>query len=361
MTLYERSDLDAERWRFLESAGVGVIEGQEVLSVDSGRTVTARGSRSRFDSVVISTGSGRRYSRFKGSSKRGVFFADMSDALSPRPPIVAGGRALVVGEGLPALRAADSLCSLGSQVTVLSRGPRGWPRLQEAVEAALVTRAASLGVKFLSGEADIAAGTSEVRCVVTEGRVVPCEAVLVLPRLVPHHPLVEARTGERGGILVDSRQASTCPGVYSAGSCSLQVGSSSVPGPHHSAGKVAGCNAAGGSLLSGPPPSTRERLFGVEVTSAGFTLRESLTAGLDADFGAATRGTSQACSIVYERRSLRVLGAQMAGGEPDQHSTLLLAVAQSMPLEALAGLDSGPSTDMSLIAEAVRRCLGWKA
>ncbi|MBI3840463.1 MAG: FAD-dependent oxidoreductase [Thaumarchaeota archaeon] len=344
----------------LEAEGVEVLLGETVLSVDQGLVVSGSRVRRRFDAVVVATGSSPALSRFVGSGKTGVYVLDGPQAYVEAGRHVGSADWVVVqGEGILALRVADRLSSRGLGVTLLRRRPLAG--LTE-VDSMLVSAAAARRVSIVQGQVEAAAGQGRVQAVVSGGRVHACEALLVLPELSPRLPRVPVTLGRLRGIRVEEDQSSSSPGLYAAGSCSEPALRPPCPGisrTSSSPGRVAGANAAGGILSLRCSPSWSEELFGLAFSATGQSLEEAALAGLDASRVVVRRGSSALCCVVYERRSLRLLGIQSAGLGPGHSAALAVAVGQSAHLSALADLSSADSTDISLVAEAVRQGLGW--
>ncbi|QQG49427.1 MAG: FAD-dependent oxidoreductase [archaeon] len=343
--------------RFLGSLEGSVSWGTRVISVNGARAVSTSRSRGHYDAVVVSTGTKKRVRRFPGSSKPGVFLT--GDAGPDETP--PGDRVVVQGEGPEALALAAGLVIGGSKVTLVTGSPIGLRRLCAEGAGALAGIASQHSLGLARGQVAAALGSSRVQVVLLSTReLLPCDLLLALPSTVPNPPLLEASVGERGAILVDSSQASDTPGLFAAGGSSAYspgaFASGTPAGSAPSPPRVAGANAAGRHAhLTSPPPESFE-FFGVPVSVAGLTHDEATWAGLDASRTVTGEGP-EVCSVLYERRSLRLLGLQLVGGSPGSHAAVALASAQPQDVRALAELDQVQSTDISLVAEAARQCI----
>ena len=194
------------------------------------------------------------------------------------------------------------------------------------------------GVEVFLGEkvTEITGGGEGVSGVRTEtGRTVGAGLVCVG---IGVHPQVElARTagielGRSGAIVTDERQRTNLSNVYAAGDCCEILHRVSgqrvwfpLGQPAVRQGWVAGDNAAGlDATYAGVVGTNVVKVFDLEVARTGLSLDEAKAAGFDAtmtDDQSASRagyypgGGRIRTHLVTDRRTGRLLGAQMAGTE----------------------------------------------
>ena len=349
--------------------GVEATFGVSVLAVRAGcRVYTAAGTRP-FDSVVLASGSSALVRPFPGVTKRGVFvLATFEDCLRLARERSSLERPVVLGRGLRALRVADALLEGGRTVCVAGPDDRPDPRLDPSTSLVLRKAAEARGASFFSGQSVKAVGTESVEAVVLDGEVHACDALVVVPSLIPSLPAGDLRRGPCGGALVGASMESSIRDCYAAGGCAELAGVSAASATrtlslHYScatSSRVAGANAAGRFLAFRPVGSFGARVFGVGLACAGLSLSQARHLGLDAVESTVSREGST-CSLVYDSCSGRLLGAQMAGAcLPSLSPPLSLLASQSVSLSSLAYADLGESTDISLLLQAARQGIAWR-
>jgi hypothetical protein len=122
-------------------------------------------------------------------------------------------------------------------------------------------------------------------------------------------------------------------------------------------GEAAGANCSGGHVVPRISSCNYFEVFGVGVVVAGLSHWDSHLAGLDAvETSTVSRGLT--CSLVYDRRSLRVWGVQIVGaGASDYAQAAPLVVSGSHTLDDLAHQEFPLSTDISVLVETAREGL----
>jgi NADH oxidase (H2O2-forming) len=178
--------------------------------------------------------------------------------------------------------------------------------------------------------------------------------------------------GSTGGFIVDERMATSSRGVYAAGDCTeIPNGLTGVPlqgltGSHaYAQGKTAGINAAGGSRTYNPvyvPWGTAAGKWIIGGASLGETTATAL--GIPYVVGTA-QGISRAryypgvkpvkVKLLAEPESLRLLGAQMVGGEgiKERADFLAVAIKFGLTLRDLATMENVYSPAIGALNEPV--------
>lgn len=183
--------------------------------------VLADGSRVGFDGLVIATGATPR--KLPGSEGiEGIFeLRTLDDALKIRAALEQRPRVAVVGAGFIGLEVAASCRALGLDVTVveLAKVPLSAP-LGDAMGSAIADVHRAHGVDFRTGVAvESIVGTRRVEGLrLGDGSLLAAELVIVGIGVVPETRWLEG-SGVRldGGVLCDSRLATTVPGIVAAG------------------------------------------------------------------------------------------------------------------------------------------------
>ncbi|ALL00988.1 Dihydrolipoamide dehydrogenase [Pyrodictium delaneyi] len=262
-------------------------------------------------------------------------------------------RLLIVGGGPIGVEYADIMARLGVEVYLVELMPRLLPGMDRDLSLTAKRWLRSLGVKVYTSTriARLERGKNNVEAVLENGERIETDAVLVATGRRPStHGMGLEEAGveldEKGYIKVDDYMATSAPGVYAAGDAA---------GPPLLAHKamaqsiVAGVNAAGGKAVYKQKAVPMVVYMEPELAQVGYTLEEARKAGLDA---AETRirlgGIASAVmegaeaglvKIVYEERSLRVLGVVAAAPRASEFiAEVALAVEKGVTLEELASV-----------------------
>ena len=337
------------------TGGVDLRLGVWAKSASPESIVTSKGGRILADSVVIATGAQPVPMAFEGRRKRGVMILDRPEAYAELGDRLGSvSQAVIAGEGREGLRVAEKLMGGGRRVLQFAsfwQNPGPSPPVLEVIRDA----AARGGTVLSEGRLERALGSTAVEGAVVDGRVVPCDTLVVIPLRRPAPAPAGARLAHTGGLLVDRNLRTSAPGVYAAG-MSAHLESANPPRTLHesaeSSGMVAGANSSGESLRVGWVGSVGTRVFGLRWLQAGTPPGAAALRNLNAtSFGRRT-GQDSACTLVYDRRS-RVLGVETV-----EEATSLpsgLAGAISGPV-TLAGLAYGweDSSDISVVSDTAR-------
>jgi NADH oxidase (H2O2-forming) len=217
-------------------------------------------------------------------------------------------------------------------------------------------------------------GEGRVQGVRTSEGELPADLVVVCTRPPVANGLAAAAglgVGPGGGIVVDERMATSAAGVWAAGECiDLPGGAARFPfqdaGSHaYAQGRVAGTNAAGGVRAYQPAyvpwslPAGRWTLGGV-----AFGETQATAEGMSYVLGKA-QGISRAryypdmkkvtVKLLAEPGSLRLIGAQMVGGEGIQERAdfLGMAVKTGVTLTDLAYMENVYSPPIGALNEPI--------
>lgn len=328
---------------------IEVHTGHEALEIQAGRRrVLARDPAGReqvfaYDRLVVATGA--IPSGLPGQEHPRLFRANTWEQAQRLEAFLREGpaRAAIVGGGYIGLEIAEALARRGCAVRIFQSGPTVLPSFDPDMAelmAAAVRRPA--GPEFPPG------ASVELSCELRVEKLLPAPAGIGLATtagefaadfavdasgLRPNTALAAAAgiaLGPAGAIAVDDRQQTNLPGVFAAGdcaqSCSLITGAPvwiPLGAVANQQGRVAGQNAAGGAIATYPGVlgSLVLRAFGWEAGRTGLGLAAAERAGYDA---AAERIEAPVAAgylrpqrvtlkWIYDRRSGRGLGAQIAG------------------------------------------------
>ena len=218
-------------------------------------------------------------------------------------------------------------------------------------------------------------GTGQVRGVSTSDGEIPAELVVVATHKVPNNALAVAAgltTGSTGGLVIDDHMRTSAAGVWAAGDvCEVPHGLGGLPlqgltGSHaYAQGKVAGTNAAGGDRAYQPVYVPWGMVAGKwMIGGAAFGEVAATALGIPHVVGRAT-GISRAryypgvkqvrVKLLAETGSLRLIGAQLVGGEgiKERADFLAVAVRKGLTLHDLATMENVYSPPIGALNEPI--------
>ncbi|GAB3970117.1 FAD-dependent oxidoreductase [Plantactinospora veratri] len=348
---------------------VGIdLDRREVLARDlehGGREV-----RERFDQLMYAAGAvpvTPDWARTDAAGVFGVQTLDDGKALIDwldRDP--APRRAVVVGGGYIGVEMAEAMIQRGLSVSLVERSPEPMSTVDPDMGALVRKALGGLGLDVRSGVTVTGLETREgrVTAVVTEDGTLPADIVVLGLGVRPNTALAAEAglpIGPTGGIRVDLRmRVVDTPGVWAAGDCVESVHRVSgqpvyVPlGTHaNKQGRVAGINIGGGyATFAGVVGTAVTRVCDLEVGRTGLLENEATAAGFEF-VAVRVESTNRAgyypgakpmtVKLIVERRSGRLLGAQIVGRSEAAKRIDVLAVAlwNRMTVDEMSGLDLG--------------------
>jgi NADPH-dependent 2,4-dienoyl-CoA reductase/sulfur reductase-like enzyme len=319
-----------------------------------------------FDQLVVATGAVPARPALPGFDARGVFGVQtLDDGLSVRrrldtdPP----RRAVVVGGGYIGLEMAEALRMRGLQVSLVEQGAQPMSTLDPDMGALVAEALCAAGISVFTGEAVTGIDTHDgaVEAVVTERRRLPADLVILGLGARPNTDLARSAgipVGASGAIAVDQRMRTGIDGVWAAGDCVEKFhrlsrrGVAIALGTHaNKEGRVAGINIAGGyATFPGVVGTAVSKICSVEVARTGLGEAEAAECGFQT-VTAVVDSTTRAgyypgaapikIKMIAERRSGRLLGAQIVGeeGAAKRIDVLALALWREMTVDELLNTD----------------------
>jgi NADPH-dependent 2,4-dienoyl-CoA reductase/sulfur reductase-like enzyme len=330
-----------------------------VRDLEAGRT-----SDEPWDVLVVATGSEPLRPPIPGVDLPGVHgLSVLQDGLDLREAIDAGPRrAVVVGGGYIGLEAAEALVNRGVPTALVEAGPEVMGRIDPDMGALVSQAARDIGVVLHTGEkVEAIEGDGRVRAVRTEARALEADLVVLGLGARPAVAVAEAAgvtIGPSGAIAVNPRMQTPHEGVWAAGDCAeaLHLVSRQPVNYHlgtiaNKQGRVCGINIGGGyATFPGVLGTAVSRLCDVEVARTGLSEAELGPLGLEWE-SATVDSTTRAgyfpgaapirTKVVAERRSGRLLGAQIVGreGAAKRIDVFAAAIWNGMAVDEMVNLD----------------------
>lgn len=271
--------------------------------------------------------------------------------------------AVVVGGGYIGIEAAENLRKLGLEVTLLQRPKQLMNNLDFDMATFVHMKMRDSGINLRLG-ANVT-GFQEVdgRIVtnVAEGSPITADMVLLAIGVMPESHLAKEaglQLGIKGAIAVNDRMETSAPDVYAVGDA-VQVKHQvtgedaviSLAGPANKQGRIVADVVAGlNSRYKGSLGSSVIKVFDLTVANTGLSEKAASTAGYQYESVVLSPGshagyypgaTPMTMKVVFEQETLRLLGAQIVGGEgvDKRIDVLATAIQAGMRADQLKDLD----------------------
>jgi NADPH-dependent 2,4-dienoyl-CoA reductase/sulfur reductase-like enzyme/rhodanese-related sulfurtransferase len=297
-----------------------------------------------YDKLVISTGSQPFVLPIPGADLDGVYtISDLHKAIAIKQSLATGqvGKAVVIGGGAIGLEMAEAFADLwGVETSVIEFMPQILPRIIDPPFARMVKHhMEKQGVSIYTSEGAQALEGDEngkVCKVVTPNRTIETDIVVMAAGVRARSELAREAGLDVSpfGIVVNNRMQTSDPNIYAAGDCvestNLITGKKMLAPMGSIAnreGRVVGDNLAGiPSTFPGVIGSFIMKAFESCIGATGLSLESAKAEGFDADAAVTAPSdrahffpteTKMPLQLVFDRKSLRILGAQAFGDMND--------------------------------------------
>jgi len=275
---------------------------------------------------------------------------------NPRSAVIAGG-------GFIGLEMAENLRRLGMEVTIVQRPRQLMNPFDEDMAAFIHSEVRKQGVRLALGYTVEGFRESEggVDVLLKDRPALHADMVVLAIGVTPESTLAKnagLELGLKGSILVNDRMETSEPDIYAAGDA-VQVkhfvtgADALIPlaGPANKQGRIAADNICGGdSRYQGSLGSSVIKVFDMTAASTGINETNARAVGLDADkvilspmshAGYYPGGKVMTMKVVFERKTYRLLGAQIVGyeGVDKRIDVLATAIQAGMKATQLKDLD----------------------
>ncbi len=361
--------------------GIDIHYETKVTSIDTAtRKVVVEGHGVvGYDKLILATGFNYADPGVPGTDLEGLYYVKNIRRAMEWDKVLDDVKVAVVVEATPlGLEMVTALAHRGIETHVIDHRP--WalsdladPDIVKPVEDSW----AELGVKMHYGVTleEFVGGNGTITGVRTSAGLMPADLAVVCTKKVPNNALGVAaglKIGATGGFIVDNRMRTSADGVYACGDCvEVPLGVGNLPvqglsGSHaYAQGKVAGTNAGGGSREYQPvyvPWGMVAGAWMIGGVAYGETVAKAL--GIPHVMGVA-QGISRAryfpgmrpikVKLLAEPKTLRLIGAQMVGGEgiKERADFLAMAVKTGITLEDLACMENVYSPPIGALNEPI--------
>ena len=269
--------------------------------------------------------------------------------------------AVVVGSGFIGLETAENLAGRGVRVTLIQRGGQVLAPLDADMACFLHAELVRNGIDLrLSTPFEGLETGEKVRVLTSRGTIEADMAVIALG-VVPDTALAKEaglELGQKGSIVTDSHMRTSDRDIYAAGDAvevrHFVTGAKTLialAGPANKQGRIAADNICGGSSeYRGSQGSSVVKVFSLTAAATGINEKTARAAGLDYDkvvLSPANHATYypgaqvMTMKVLFERDSLRLLGAQIVGGAgvDKRIDVLATAIRAGLTADMLKDLD----------------------
>ena len=253
---------------------------------------------------------------------------DFADRMKPKSAVIVGG-------GFIGLEVAENLRHLGLDVTILQRPKQLMNPFDADMASFIHSEVRKHGVKLALGHS--VEGFEErnggIDVLLKDSAPIHGDMVVLAIGVTPESGLAKEAglaLGMKGSILVNDRMETSAPDIYAVGDA-VQVKHSvtgqdtliALAGPANKQGRIAADNICGGdSRYLGSQGSSVIKVFDMTAASTGINETNAQKAGQDVDTvilspmshaGYYPGGKVMTMKVVFEKKTYRLLGAQIVG------------------------------------------------
>lgn len=340
---------------------------QKVTAIDpEGKTVTVHALDSgkvyteTYDKLILAPGAKPTVPALSGVDSERVFtLRTVEDTLrirrfieeeKPKTAVLAGG-------GFIGLEMAENLAEMGIAVTIVQRPKQLLAPLDADMASFIHAEMRAHGVTLRLGETveGFRQEGSEMVTLLAGNEPLRSDMVLLAIGVTPDTHLAKEAgldLGIRGSIVVNERMETSVPDIYAVGDAvevshfvTGQKALISLAGPANKQGRIAADNVCGGnSRFTGSQGSSVLKVFDLTAASTGINEKTAKAAGIvyekvvlfPASHAAYYPGAqSLTMKVLYEKETLRLLGAQIVGREGADKRIDVLATAIRAGMTAL--------------------------
>ena len=352
--------------RFFARFHVDVRVKQEAIAIDpTAKTVTVKNLTTgevyteSYDKLLLAPGAKPTQPKLEGAQLDRVFtlrtvedtfrIRSFVEREKPKKAVLAGG-------GFISLEMAENLVEMGVEVTVVQRPKQLLAPLDPDMASLLhrVMRKHGIRLQLGSTVAGFRANGNAILTLLDGEEALQSDMVLLAIGVTPESSLAAQaglKLGVKGSILVNDRMETSAPDIYAVGDAvevkhyiTGEKTLISLAGPANRQGRIAADNICGGdSRYPGSQGSSVLKMFDTTIATTGINEKTASALGLDYDYVILSPNShasyypgakAMTMKVLYEKGSLRLLGAQIIGKEGVDKRIDVLATAMYARLNA---------------------------
>lgn len=345
----------------------------EVTAIDADRkTVTVHNLDTdktyveNYDKLLLSPGAKPIHPNIPDADSKNIFtLRTVEDTLKIHKHIEENKpkSAAVIGGGFIGIETAENLVHLGLNVTMIQKSSHILPPFDYDMACMLHTEIENHGVNLLLNTeiTEIEENNHQLILKFADERTLAADMVLFAIGVTPDTFLAEnagCKLGVKGSIVVNERMETSVSDIYAVGDAvevkhfvTESKAVISLAGPANKQGRIAADNICGGnSVFKGSQGSSVIKLFDMTAASTGINEAAAKTANIDYErvvlsppshAGYYPGGSVMTMKVLYERETLKILGAQIVGldGVDKRIDVLATAIHAGLKATDLAELD----------------------
>ncbi len=263
--------------------------------------------------------------------------------------------AAVIGGGFAGIEIAENLRSLGMEVTLIEAGKQLLSPFDSDMASFIHSEIRKNGINLLL-ESSVEAFSENGGGIdiLLKGRTIHTDMAILAAGVSPENSLAKKaglRIGVRGSIIVNEKMETSVPNIYAVGDAvqikNFVTGIEStifLAGPANKQGRIAADNICGiKSEYKGAVGSSVIKIFSLTAASTGINESAAKSAGIDFDkvilsplshAGYYPGGKVMTIKVLFEKKSFRLLGAQIIGYDGVDKRIDVLATALRCGMKA---------------------------
>jgi len=358
---------------FMERFRIKVKTGHEVTKIDpANKSVKVKNLKTgeswdeSYDKLILSPGARPVRPDLPGIDSKKLFTLrtvedtfHIYDFVEETKP----GKAVIIGGGFIGVETAENLREKGLEVTIIQR-PKQMMNIFDYDMATFIhaeLRKNGIKLRNNSNVTGFQEKDGKLEVTVADKESETGDIVILAIGVQPDSHLAKEaglELGIKGSILVNDRMETSAPDVYAIGDAvqvkhfvSGEDALIALAGPANKQGRIAADNIAGGdSHFRGSMGSSIIKIFDLTAAGTGLTEKAAARAGLDYDsvvLSPASHASyypgakAMTMKVVYEKKTLKLLGAQIVGaaGVDKRVDVLATAIMAGVRADELKDLD----------------------
>ena len=326
---------------------------------------TGESFKESYDKLILSPGAKPVLPDFYIENERTFTIRTVEDTLKIRAFIEQNQpkTAVVVGGGFIGLEMAENLTELGIKTTIVQRGNHFLPTVDCDMASFIHASFRYRGVQLLlNTETEKMSITgNKVLLDISGGRSISADMAVIAVGVVPENTLAKKaglELGVKGAIKVNSKMQTSVPDVYAVGDA-VQVKNFitgqdaviSLAGPANKEGRIAADNICGiHSEYNSSQGSSVIKIFDMTVATTGINERQATERNYEYEkviltqnshAGYYPNATAMTLKLIFERKSFKILGAQIVGydGVDKRIDVIATAIRAGLRADGLKDLD----------------------
>lgn len=337
----------------------------ETKSVTVVNVKTGEEFKENYDKLILSPGAKPVLPNFYVEHERIFTLRTVEDALKIRKFISSSGvkSATIIGGGFIGLETAENLKEAGIDVTLIQRDSHLMNTVDKDIASFIHAKFRSKGVKLLldMDTKKIIPKKNSLYIEISDGNQIESDIILLAIGVIPENTLARKAglaIGVKGAIKVNEKMQTSVPDIYAIGDAvevkhfiTKQDSVIALAGPANKQGRIAADNICGiNSEYNGSQGSAIIKIFDMTVASTGMNEGQAKMFGYSYEkvilspvshAGYYPGGTVMTLKLLYERGSLKILGAQIVGyeGVDKRIDVIATAIRAGMKVTELKELD----------------------